>query len=301
MFELSARVPGSPDGLFFERLDTFMDKCLADIRAFSEREHRPFEETRQHVAEWHAKYLFKTPLTNKADVLTQDSPSKVLPVLFDTSRLLESLGEVTGVQSFVLAVDPNNPSDGGFLGGSLIGREFWRGMRGGGDPGAKAFKAYCHRDLDQSTPPSNNEQGSLPNRPPSIASSRSLKSDLYDHVRKALRTVSGVRNAEMKWTNPERLDQYGVRLVGWPPTIPAQNPSSLKANQNKELIHCLETGTMRFERINPTSHESNLDAGDGPTSSDHEEHEDFSWAYNADGVDPSLESAPQRPADPPYI
>jgi pyruvate-formate lyase-activating enzyme len=44
MFEFSGRNSGPPDGLFLERLDTFMDKCLADIKAFSEREYRPFEE-----------------------------------------------------------------------------------------------------------------------------------------------------------------------------------------------------------------------------------------------------------------
>lgn len=32
------------DALFLERLDTFMDKCLIDIKAFSERELRPYEE-----------------------------------------------------------------------------------------------------------------------------------------------------------------------------------------------------------------------------------------------------------------
>jgi len=34
----------SKDGLFLERLDTFMDKCLIDIKAFAERELRPYEE-----------------------------------------------------------------------------------------------------------------------------------------------------------------------------------------------------------------------------------------------------------------
>jgi hypothetical protein len=32
------------DPLFLERLDTFMDKCLVDIKAFAERESRPYEE-----------------------------------------------------------------------------------------------------------------------------------------------------------------------------------------------------------------------------------------------------------------
>lgn len=44
MFEFNAVDSNSADGLFLERLDTFMDKSLADIRAFSERELRPFEE-----------------------------------------------------------------------------------------------------------------------------------------------------------------------------------------------------------------------------------------------------------------
>ena len=34
----------SKDALFLERLDTFMDKCLTDIKAFAERELRPYQE-----------------------------------------------------------------------------------------------------------------------------------------------------------------------------------------------------------------------------------------------------------------
>ena len=34
----------SEDALFLERLDTFMDKCLIDIKAFAERELRPYQE-----------------------------------------------------------------------------------------------------------------------------------------------------------------------------------------------------------------------------------------------------------------
>lgn len=33
-----------PDGLFLERLEAFMDKCLLEIKAFSDRESKPFEE-----------------------------------------------------------------------------------------------------------------------------------------------------------------------------------------------------------------------------------------------------------------
>lgn len=96
----------------------------------------------------------------------------------------------------------------------------------------------------------------------------------------------------MKWTSPERLDAYGVRLVGWPPSIPAQNPSSLKVSQNKQLLECLENGTMRFEKLFPTPGTTeypdnyNVDLEGNPPN-ELEDSEDFSWAYDADGGDPS--------------
>ncbi|KAG5643012.1 hypothetical protein DXG03_001750 [Asterophora parasitica] len=211
--------------------------------------------------------------------------------LYNTSRALESLGEVAGIQSFVLAVDPNDPSDMGFLGGSIVGREFWRGMRFGGEAGAKTFKAQCLRELEsQSAPPFGREEA-----PSSRASSvsakgppaKSVKNTLYENVRKAL---SGVRTAEMKWTNPERLDVFGVRVVGWPASIPALNPSQLKVSQNKVLLESLENGTMRFEKLFPgatTDYADNCnDEGTIPDEADDFD-DDFSWAYDADDVDPT--------------
>lgn len=91
------------------------------------------------------------------------------------------------------------------------------------------------------------------------------------------RLASGVRNAEMKWSNPERLDMYGVRLIGWPEGIPAQNPSTLKVGQNKVLLEALQSGLMKFERsfqAHPRPTGNNLDGEDT--------NEDFSWAYDAD-------------------
>ncbi|KAF8071896.1 hypothetical protein FPV67DRAFT_1483087 [Lyophyllum atratum] len=306
MDEFSTRALGPPDGLFLERLDAFMDKCLSDIRAFSEREHRPFEETRQYVAEWHSRYLFQPQSSDGAGNKPGSASKAVRSVLCDASRMLESLCEISGVQSFVLAVDPHNPTDMGFLGGSVVGREFWRGLRGGGELGAKSFKVHCLRDLEsQPSPPFSREEG-----PSSRASSvtaklppaRSLKNDLYDSVRKALRSVSGVRNAEMKWTNPERLDVYGVRLVGWPTSIPAQNPSSLKANQNKILLECLDNGTMRFEKLflamSTANYANNYNLDEGRIPDELEEADDFSWAYDADAGDPSLGSIQEPIAAP---
>ncbi|KAF8627008.1 hypothetical protein AX15_004591 [Amanita polypyramis BW_CC] len=293
MIELSLRerFAGGGDGLFLERLDAFMEKCLADIRAFAERESRSFEETRQYVAEWHGKYIFQS---REATYLELPSRvDRIRTTLYDASRILESLSETAGVQSFLLAVDPVDPTDCGFLGGSLTGREFWRRMRNGGEAGARAFRTYCIKDLPAAWHVSElgssadisgvGEQPRLP--PPHETTARkstakNLKSELYERIRTALRNVSGIRSAEMKWTNPERLDTYGVRLVGWPSDIPAQNPSSLKQGQNKQLLQGLDNRTLRFEKIIET--ESQDDVLEGTVEDAAGLEEDFSWAYDAD-------------------
>ena len=94
------------------------------------------------------------------------------------------------------------------------------------------------------------------------------------------RNVSGIRNAEMKWANPERLDTYGVRLIGWPSDIPARNPSSLKQGQNKQLMQYLDNGTLRFEKLLETPSQDHM--LEGATEESPVFEEDFSWAYDAD-------------------
>ncbi|KAJ7066982.1 hypothetical protein C8F01DRAFT_1119842 [Mycena amicta] len=209
------------DDLFLERLDTF---CTSTIRTFAERENRSFDDTRQLVAEWHSRLLFSPQHSS-----SQDRTAQIKSILSDTSRILESLWSTVGVESFVLAVDPSDAKDPGFLGGS-----------GGGEAGAKAFKSHC---VKMTVP----------------------------------ETSSGVGNAEMKWTNPSLLDVYGVCLVGWPPSIPAQNPSSLKAEHNKQLLEALENGTMHFARILSSTH------GREPPPAPPED-DSFAWAIQYDDV-----------------
>ena len=99
----------------------------------------------------------------------------------------------------------------------------------------------------------------------------------------------------MKWTNPERLDAYGVRLIGWPEGVPAQNPSTFKVSQNKILLEALQNGSMRFEKIVPTLREE-----EAPKVNEDDPHEDFSWAYNADASPPSSHEYPTTlPPSPP--
>lgn len=109
--------------------------------------------------------------------------------------MLESLHDASGVQSFLLAIDPyqDNAVDSGFLGGSLHGREFWRGLRGGGEPGAKAFKLHCMKHVDPSLNSDEDvdSSGKTPHTPgPKSLPARSLKTELYESVRKALRFSS---------------------------------------------------------------------------------------------------------------
>ncbi|KAG6817689.1 hypothetical protein H0H87_005448 [Tephrocybe sp. NHM501043] len=295
-FDFNKNPDGPSDLLFLERLDTFMQRNLADLKAFADREFRSFDETRRLVAEWHSKYLFKPSFEDAT--LQQDNAAKVRSVLCDVSNLLESLFEIAGIQSFVLAVDPLSASDAGFLGGTVVGREYWRGLRGGGDAGAKGFKAFCLRDLESSFPQIPRPDPSVINStlPAKLPPARSLKTELYDGIRKALRTVSGVRNAEMKWTNPERLDVYGVRLVGWPAEIPPANPSSLKVFQNKVILDCLDSGTLRFEKLFPEAPAASVTPNDhaeeSPVAQESGGIDDFSWAYN-----PNADDAPIVPAE----
>jgi hypothetical protein len=104
----------------------------------------------------------------------------------------------------------------------------------------------------------------------------------------------------MKWTNPERLDVYGVRLIGWPEGVPAQNPSHFKASQNKILLEALQNGSMRFEKITPAN--TNPRQEEASKANEDDPHEDFSWAYDADASPPSsyAECSTTLPRSPPH-
>lgn len=110
----------------------------------------------------------------------------VSTTLQTVSEHLESLRNIAGRHSLLLVVDPANDSDDGFLGGTILGREFWRGLRGGGTAGARAFKDQCRAKTVQIADPN---PSSLPN--PDSASRRTpalaMKYNLYTDMRAALR------------------------------------------------------------------------------------------------------------------
>ena len=194
---------------------------------------------------------------------------KVHNILSSTCQVLESLHVAAGVQSFVVAVNPNDAEDEGFLAGTPLGKEFWTSLRGGGSAGVKALKSLAISTFqDPSSPSTSTFNGTgIPSRQKETA--HSLKSEVYARVRTLLRRVcdsyrplrllmacrpdratSGIRQAEMKWTNHTNLSVYGVRLEGWPSSIPMQNPSTLSSSQNRELRDALSNGTLKFCRIN---------------------------------------------------
>ncbi|KAI0049807.1 hypothetical protein FA95DRAFT_1537571 [Auriscalpium vulgare] len=235
-----------PDELLLERLDAFMEKTIAEMQAFACRENIPVSEVRRHVAERHCKYLFESDTEALGSVT--ERRERVQEVLVATSRAVESLNRIAGLQAMLLVVDPSDPDHDGFLGGTELGREFWRGMRGGGATGTKAFKAHAVA-ARHSTSPIVAQTAAFPLK---RETAHQVKADVYAAVRNALRSASGVRNADMKWTNHDNLNVYGVRVVGWPVDIPKQNPSSLSSSQNRALREALEAGTLRFCKIQET-------------------------------------------------
>ncbi|KAI0033068.1 hypothetical protein K488DRAFT_48462 [Vararia minispora EC-137] len=234
------------DDLFQERLDAFLNQTLSDISTFAAREQRPADEVRRRVAEWHVRYLFSRP-TSASSGSALGRAETIRTTLVDVSRTLESLHESTGIHSLLLSVDPLEPADDGFVGGTVLAREFWRGLRGGGEKGIAALRAQA-RAIDQQPEVTDCDDTKSRKTP-----AYKLKTEVYSRVRTALRAVSGVRNADMKWTNHANLNAYGVRVEGWPVGVPLQNPSTLSVVHNTAVKAALDAGSLRFCRLEPSA------------------------------------------------
>lgn len=89
---------------------------------------------------------------------------------------------------------------------SETAKSFWDSLRGGGAAGLTKFLSLTH-------PTTTTKRLAMPE------GSRSLdvKAKLNHEMRVRLREVSGMEDAEMKWTRPATLEGHlGVVLVGWP-------------------------------------------------------------------------------------
>lgn len=151
-------------------------------------------------------------------------------ILKDVSHVLEAMADTAGVQSFILAVNPLDPFDMGFLGGSLLGREFWRGLRNGGEQGARAFKTTCFNRLPKTTVALPVKQttlqatshtpspGPTPTSAPSqkAGTSKSIKTDLYENVRTALRCACVVLVFCIHQFDDRLMDIEQSVVIVWP-------------------------------------------------------------------------------------
>lgn len=114
------------------------------------------------------------------------------------STALESLQAIAGHQSFLLVVNPYDEKDAGFLGGTILGREFWRGHRGCGAAGAQAFKIYCQTAATRTQERTSSTQSYLSStfsahvpppttNPTKRETASGIKAEVYASVRNAIR------------------------------------------------------------------------------------------------------------------
>ena len=117
----------------------------------------------------------------------------VRSALISTSTALESLHAATGVHTLLVSVDPYDATGSGFVGGTPLAREFWRGMRGGGEKGAVALRSVALRAQESGS--GGGSGGVNVEEVAALASAKGkspaykLKTDVYAKVRTALRYV----------------------------------------------------------------------------------------------------------------
>ncbi|GJJ08210.1 hypothetical protein Clacol_002418 [Clathrus columnatus] len=259
------------DGLFMERLESFIEGQLRDIESFANREQVPVDEA-EPVADL---YTIKSTLARLSNVLQ----------LLHTSTGLDSLLLVVSPHALQGTTTKNSPidnnqsetpaSEASWIGGTETGKEFWMGLKGGGLNGARAFrlKSQSRYQEETSTPDTSDMRSfinipqSLPTStplPPTSYRSHDVKTELYAVTRQALRAASGYPLAEMRWTKPTALEElYGVRLIGWPDSIGPKNPSNNTMKENKLLLDLFRNNQLKF--INKNSPEWQIKESTSPT------------------------------------
>ncbi|KDQ19264.1 hypothetical protein BOTBODRAFT_184332 [Botryobasidium botryosum FD-172 SS1] len=262
-------------------LDDSIDKLIAaqvsEVRAFAERHGLDIDDIRQRVAAGHSRNTAPSLPSTAAPLellrasqgetssaaAPQSNPVSVSQTLNMLSAALESLHHTSGHDSFLLVVSPtDSDADGtsdGWLAGTQVGRDFWRALRGGGVGGAKALRARCRAKwLEAGGADASSSEGgvevleqsaalkSKPKKSSAQQKSLDIKVELNATMRLALREAADDPTAEMRWTKPEQLESYGVRLVGWPEGIQMRNPSNNPVRDNKTLLDLVKSKVIRF-------------------------------------------------------
>lgn len=120
-------------------------------------------------------------------------------VLCHASHTLEILQQTADVHALILSCDLVNPESQGFLGGSPLGREYWRQLRGGGFEGAQKLKEFVRRNKNKSQSINIRDVGNvgvaLKDEAPIVAGPKktpasATRNDLYIAIRDQLRSVS---------------------------------------------------------------------------------------------------------------
>ncbi|KAH7325287.1 hypothetical protein B0J17DRAFT_681770 [Rhizoctonia solani] len=236
----------SPDGSAFDdRLRSLMRRQGDELRAFAEREGRNIDEIRSQAAGMATASPHEFLYTAAMQPLTpQDTITRM-------DAALEHLHQALGYDGFLAVVTPvDADGDGGITAGTKIGLEFWKGLRGGGLAGLKSLKLRCKANRENMSSGVPERVGATAPVATSTASRKSLdiKQELNSAMRNALREAAGDPLAEMRWTKPEQLEGYGVRIIGWPPEIALRNPSNNPVRDNKTLLQLLKSGQLRFVR-----------------------------------------------------
>lgn len=144
-------------------------------------------------------------------------------------RQLARLHAVTNL-NYLLLTSPPFPPPPTFptLSFSPSSETFWTSLRGTPAHNLSKFLSLSHPSLTT-------RRMAIPTG----ARSLDIKARLNGRMREMVRTISGLVEAEMKWTRPESMVQaYGVKVVGWPleetgeegkGPVPQRNPSNNSA------------------------------------------------------------------------
>ncbi|KAF8577578.1 hypothetical protein K439DRAFT_1621986 [Ramaria rubella] len=256
------------DGLFMERLESFIEGQQKDIEAFAVREQRSLDEASSPYKEIGCNTPFKVPILHGAlsfrfkwrsattatkytyshFVATSNFPS-IRNTLARLSGVLQQLHTVAGLDSLLLVVSPAPPKTSGssqlsesvsefsWIGGTELGKDFWMGLKGGGLNGARAFRMKCQMRHDAELRMQDRNDLTIPN--PLVSTS---PGDL-DPI--SARTTK-VRSGDVK-TELNAAVRQALRAASGNPTAEMRwtRPSSLEESCGVQLVGWPSTVNMR--------------------------------------------------------
>jgi len=197
-------------------------------------------QIRRHVAAWHSRYLFEMSPPEGTQDISGSSNGPSLTTRSIVAKVCTSLLALHSTCQYdsLLLITSGKDSERSYIGGTKVGKAFWESMKMGGTNGVKMFKNHCKSTASDEPVTSMPMSGKK--------CKNSLKSELNTAMRVALRHASGNSAAEMRWTKPEQIENWGVRISGWPQDLPFRNPSNNTVQVNQRLLELLKSGHIKF-------------------------------------------------------